>query len=84
MAREGFVVWCVEREREKVKATSAVTNEMVKRERGKERREKRRRRLVKLTKTGSTGSKTGSTGFAAVCTVNAQKTMFDCVENLAH
>jgi hypothetical protein len=62
MAREGFVVWCVEREREKVKATSAVTNEMVKRERGKGRREKRRRRLVKLTKTDSTGSETGSTG----------------------
>jgi hypothetical protein len=62
MAREGFVVWCVEREREKVKATLAVTNEMVKRERGKGRREKRRRRLVKLTKTDSTGSETGSTG----------------------
>jgi hypothetical protein len=67
-----------------VKASAAVTNERVNRERGKERREKRRRRLVKLTKTGSTGSETGSIGFAAVCTVNAQKTMFDCIENLAH
>ena len=67
------------REREKrVKASTAVTNERVKRERGKERREKRRRRLVKLNKTGS------ETGFAAACTVNTQKTTFDCAENLAH
>jgi hypothetical protein len=84
MAREGFGAWFVcERER-RVKASAAVTSERVKRERGKERREKGRRRLVKLTKTGSTGSETGSTGFAAACTVNAQKTTFDCAENLAH
>jgi hypothetical protein len=66
-------------EREKrVKASTAVTNERVKRERGKERREKRRRRLVKLNKTGS------ETGFTAACIVNAQKTTIDCAENLAH
>jgi predicted phosphoribosyltransferase len=64
-----------------VKASAAITNERVKRERGEERREKGRRRLVKLTKTGS---ETGSTGFAAARTVNAQKTTFDCAENLAH
>ena len=68
----------------KVRASATATNERVKIESGEERREKGWRRLVKLTKTGSTGSETGSTGFAAVCTVNAQKTMFDCVENLAH
>jgi hypothetical protein len=84
MAWEGFGAWFVcERER-RVKASAAVTSERVKRERGKERREKGRRRLVKLTKTGSTGSEIGSTGFAAACTVNAQKTTFDCAENLAH
>jgi hypothetical protein len=83
MAWEGFGVWVVREGERRVKASAAVTNERVKRERG-ERREKGRRRLVKLTKTGSIGSETGSTGFAAACTVNAQKTTFDCTENLAH
>jgi hypothetical protein len=77
MAREGFGVWCVEREREKVKATTAGTNERVKRERGKGRREKRRRRLVKLTKTGSTG-------FAAACIVKRAENYVDYAENLPH
>jgi hypothetical protein len=77
MAWEGFGVLVVREGERRVKASTAVTNERVKRERGEERREKGRRRLVKLTKTGSTG-------FAAARTVNAQKTTFDCAENLAH
>ena len=78
IAWEGFGVR-VEREGErKVRASAAATNERVKIESGEERREKGRRRLVKLTKTGS------ETGFAAACTVNTQKTTFDCAENLAH
>jgi hypothetical protein len=51
-----------ERERGKVKATAAVTNERVKSEIRKGRRKRRRRRLVSRTKTGS---ETGSTGFTA-------------------
>ena len=81
---EGFGVWVVRQGERRVKASVATTSERVKRERGEERREKGRQRLVKLTKTGSIGSETGSTGFAAARTVNAQKTMFDCAENLAH
>jgi hypothetical protein len=81
---EGFGVWVVREGERRVKASAAATSERVKRERGEERREKGRRRLVKLTKTGSTGSETGSTGFAAACTINTQKTTFDCTENLAH
>jgi hypothetical protein len=47
MARKGFGVWCeCERERGKVKATVAVTNERVKSERRKGRRKRRRRWLV--------------------------------------
>jgi hypothetical protein len=56
MAWEGFGVWVLREGERRVKASTTVTNERVKRERGKERREKGRRRLVKLTKTGSTGS----------------------------
>jgi hypothetical protein len=67
-----------------VKATTAITNERVKIERGMERREKRRRRLVRLTKTGSTGSEAGSTGFAAACTVKRTENDVDCAENLPH
>ena len=65
-------MWVVREGERRVKASAAVTNERVKRERG-ERRQKGSRRLVKLTKTGSTGPETGSTGFAAARTVNAQK-----------
>ena len=67
-----------------MRASAAGRNERVKIESREERREKGRQRLVKLTKTGSTGPETGSTGFAAARTVNAQKTTFDCAENLAH
>ena len=67
-----------------MKATAAVTNERVKRERGKWRREKRRQRLVKLTKTGSTGPETGSTGFAAACTGKRAENDIDYAENLPH
>ena len=68
----------------KVRASVAGRNERVKIESREERREKGRQRLVKLTKTSSTGPEIGSTGFAAVRTVNAQKTRFDCAEKLTH
>jgi hypothetical protein len=52
MAWEGFGVWVVREGERWVKASAAVTNERVKRERGKERREKRRRRLVRAPRGG--------------------------------
>ena len=67
-----------------MKATAAVTNERVKRERGEGRREKRSQRLVKLTKIGSTSSETGSTSFAAACTVKRVENDVDCASNLPH
>jgi hypothetical protein len=56
MAWEGSGVWVLREGERRVKASMAVINERVKRERGEERREKGRQRLVKLTKTDSTGS----------------------------
>jgi hypothetical protein len=70
MAWEGFGVWVLREGERRVKASAAVTNERVKRERGEERREKGRRWLVKLTKTYSTGSETGSTGPHSKCAEN--------------